>query len=93
MPRTVGGILVVAMPTSCIAALVSLRCRLQDCRAFNDEDAIVPVARSQRQSSCGNRARGADRAITSAIDAHVEAERDRVDDGDDGQGGAPVPTS
>jgi integrase len=40
-----------------------------------------------------HQARGADRAITSAIDAHVEAERDRVDDGDDGQGGAPVPTS
>jgi hypothetical protein len=36
---------------------------------------------------------GADRVITSAIDAHVEAERDRVDEGDDGPAGAPVPTS
>jgi integrase len=32
-------------------------------------------------------ARGADRAITSAIDAHVEAERGRDDDRDDGLGG------
>jgi integrase len=40
-----------------------------------------------------HQARGADRAITSAIDAHVEAERDRADEGDDGQAGAPVPTS
>jgi len=37
-------------------------------------------------------ARGADRAITSAIDAHVEAERGREGDDDDGLGGVLVPT-
>jgi integrase len=39
-------------------------------------------------------ARGADRVITDAIDAHVQAERDnakRGDDGDDGQAGALAP--
>ncbi len=38
-----------------------------------------------------HQARGADRAITSAIDAHVAAERDRAGEGDDGQAGAPGP--
>lgn len=37
-------------------------------------------------------ARGADRAITSAIDAHVDAERKRNGDGDDGLAGALVPS-
>ena len=36
-------------------------------------------------------ARGADQAITSAIDAHVEAERERGDDDDDGLDGVLVP--
>jgi Phage integrase family len=36
-------------------------------------------------------ARGADRAITSAIYAHVEAERGREAGGNDGPGGALVP--
>jgi hypothetical protein len=36
-------------------------------------------------------ARGADRAITSAIDAHVEAQRGRDDDDDDGPGGVLAP--
>ncbi len=33
-------------------------------------------------------ARGTDAAITNAIDAHVDAERCRRDDDDDGQAGA-----
>jgi hypothetical protein len=32
-------------------------------------------------------ARGADSAITNAIDAHVDAQRSRHDDGNDGQAG------
>jgi Phage integrase family len=39
-----------------------------------------------------HRARGADKIITSHIDAHVEAERRKPDD-DDGAAGAPVPVS
>jgi integrase len=36
-------------------------------------------------------ARGADKAITGGIDAHVQAERDQDDDGDDGSAGVLVP--
>lgn len=36
-------------------------------------------------------ARGADKAITDAIDAHVDDERHQDDDGDDGPAGARVP--
>ena len=36
-------------------------------------------------------ARGADKAITSAIDAHVAAEREREGGTDDGPGGMLVP--
>jgi len=36
-------------------------------------------------------ARGADAAITKAIDAHVEAERNRNDEDDDGTAGVLVP--
>jgi integrase len=36
-------------------------------------------------------ARGADKAITDAIDAHVDDERDQDDDGDDGPAGVLVP--
>jgi integrase len=38
-------------------------------------------------------ARGADKTITSAIDAHIEAEQTRDEDGDDGQTGAAAPTA
>jgi integrase len=38
-----------------------------------------------------HQARGADRAITSAIDSHVEAERGRRWDDDDGLDDVPVP--
>jgi hypothetical protein len=38
-----------------------------------------------------HKARGADKAITDAIDAHVDDER-RDDDGDDGTAGALAPT-
>ncbi|HEY1627660.1 MAG TPA: hypothetical protein VGG16_28110 [Streptosporangiaceae bacterium] len=36
-------------------------------------------------------ARGADKAMTDGIDAHVQAEQARQDDDDDGQVGALVP--
>jgi hypothetical protein len=36
-------------------------------------------------------ARGADKAITDAIDKHVDDEQRQDDDGDDGPGGVPVP--
>jgi integrase len=36
-------------------------------------------------------ARGADAAITNAIDAHIDAEQDADEDGDDGLAGALVP--
>ena len=36
-------------------------------------------------------ARGADKAITDAIDAHVDDERGQDDDGDDGLAGVLVP--
>jgi integrase len=38
-----------------------------------------------------HQARGADRQITNSIDAHVEAERNRKDDDDDGAAGALAP--
>jgi len=38
-------------------------------------------------------ARGADKAITDAIDAHVDDERDQDDDEEDGPAGALVPAS
>jgi hypothetical protein len=38
-----------------------------------------------------HQARGADKIITSHIDAHVEAERGRDGDGDDGTAGVLVP--
>ncbi len=38
-----------------------------------------------------HQARGADKIITGNIDAHVEAERGRKDDDDDGAAGALVP--
>ena len=38
-----------------------------------------------------HQARGADKIITDNIDAHVEAERKRKEDGDDGAAGALVP--
>ena len=36
-------------------------------------------------------ARGADKAITDAIDKHVDDERDQDDEDDDGTAGVPVP--
>ena len=36
-------------------------------------------------------ARGADKAITDAIDKHVDDEHRQADDGDDGLAGVPVP--
>jgi hypothetical protein len=38
-------------------------------------------------------ARGADKAITDAIDKHVDDERAQDDEGDDGPAGVPVPAS
>ena len=38
-------------------------------------------------------ARGADRAITDAIDEHVEDHKRKDDDGDDGAAGALIPAS
>lgn len=38
-----------------------------------------------------HKARGADQAITSAIDSHVEQEKRQDDEGDDGSAGSLVP--